>query len=150
MDLQVALYRHWEDWNQSTGSLVVIDVENNCQPVFLSACIERGDRNNEKNVSNVLPGIYDLVYEWSPKFEMMLWELYGTEGRSEAKIHAANRWDQLNGCIAPGSALGKVNNDGYYDVLSSKATLERFHKALKPMEAIGRTKITIVDPIAIF
>lgn len=147
-DLHAVLYRHWVDWNQSTGSLLVVDKNDDCQPIFLSACIERGDRGNQKMVSNFPAGTYKLVWEHSPKFGWV-WELKGINGRSECKIHPANLWDQLNGCIAPGSRLGKVNGDGYYDVLSSRDTLDRFHKALKPMQSIGTT-ITVVDPIDIW
>ena len=149
-NLVAVVFRHWEDWNQSTGSLVVYDMNDNCQPIFLSAVIERGDRNNEQNVSNVPPGEYDLVWEWSPKFNRMLWELKGVLNRSECKIHPSNYWDQLNGCFAPGSSLGDLDKDGYYDVLSSGDTVDRFHKAMKPMEAIGKTRILVIDPIGIF
>ena len=147
MNRRVVLQRFWEDYNQSTGSLYVVDVEDDNQPIFISACIERGDRCNEADVSNCPPGVYNLVWEYSDKFKMFLWELKGVpDGRSELKIHAANMWDQLNGCIAPGSHLGRLNRDGYYDVLASGTTLKRFHKALEPMQLLGTT-ITILDPI---
>lgn len=138
---KVILQRHWKDENQSTGSLLVVDTKTG-QPVFLSPCIERGDRNNKRMVSNVPAGLYKLVYEWSPRFKRKLWELKGVPGRSECKIHPANMWNQLNGCIAPGSFLGKVNNDGYYDVLKSTIATALFHAALK---GITRTTIEIID-----
>jgi hypothetical protein len=142
-NLRVILVRHWGDKKQATGSLLVID--SNDQPIYLSPCIERGFMDNQANVSNAPEGTYPLVWEHSPKYGMV-WELKDIpDGRSELKIHQANRWDQLNGCIAPGSYLGKLNNDGYYDVLASKDALKRFHKALEPMQTIGTT-ITIIDP----
>lgn len=148
--LVVVVQRIWEDFNQTTGMLYVVDENDNCQPVYASVCIERGDRNNEKNVSNIPPGEYPLLYEFSNKFERKLWEIKNVPNRSECKIHAANEWDDLNGCIAPGSYLGKLNNkDGYFDILSSGPALDRFHKAMKPMQNRG-TKIIVVDPIDIF
>lgn len=138
---RVILQRFWESHNQSTGALVVID--ENCQPIFLNPCIERGDRNNKRNVSNVPPGTYKLVLEYSPKFKRMLWELKDVPGRSECKVHPSNYWDQLNGCIAPGERLTDLDNDGFYDVTSSANTTSAFHKAL---EGLTETTIEIRDP----
>tara|TARA_R110000782_G_scaffold28858_2_gene72129 strand:- start:1361 stop:1807 length:447 start_codon:yes stop_codon:yes gene_type:complete len=138
---KVILQRVWMDDNQSTGSLIVLDDLR--QPIYISPCIERGDRNNEQNVSNVPTGTYPLVWENSPKFGMV-WELKDVPNRSECKIHAANMWNQINGCIAPGTYLGEINEDGYYDTLSSGEALKRFHLALEDMQEQGTT-ITIFN-----
>ena len=138
---KVILQRVWMDDNQSTGSLIVLDDFR--QPIYISPCIERGDRNNEQNVSNVPTGTYPLVWESSPKFGMV-WELKDVPNRSECKIHAANMWNQINGCIAPGTYLGEINDDGYYDTLSSGDALKRFHLALEDMQEQGTT-ITIFN-----
>jgi hypothetical protein len=138
---KVILQRVWMDDNQSTGSLIVLDDLR--QPIYISPCIERGDRNNEQNVSNVPTGTYPLVWENSPKFGMV-WELKDVPNRSECKIHAANMWNQINGCIAPGTYLGEINEDGYYDTLSSGDALKRFHLALEDMQEQGTT-ITIFN-----
>ena len=138
---KVILQRVWMDDNQSTGSLIVLDDLR--QPIYISPCIERGDRNNEQNVSNVPTGTYPLVWENSPKFGMV-WELKDVPNRSECKIHAANMWNQINGCIAPGTYLGEINNDGYYDTLASGEALKRFHLALEDMQEQGTT-ITIFN-----
>lgn len=139
---KVVLQRLWEDRNQSTGVLFVIDKKG--QPVFASLCIERGDRNNERNVSNVPPGEYPLVFEHSPRFKQKLWELKDVPNRSECKIHPSNYWDQLNGCIAPGLELKDLDKDGYYDVTSSRNTTDKFHKVL---EGMTETTIRIIDPV---
>ena len=141
MSKRVVLQRVWMDENQSTGSLIVLDKFR--QPIYISPCIERGDRNNERNVSNVPTGTYPLVWESSPKFGMA-WELKDVPNRSECKIHAANMWDEINGCIAPGTYLGELNADGYYDTLASGDSLKRFHLALEDMQEQGTT-ITIFN-----
>ena len=141
MSKRVVLQRVWMDENQSTGSLIVLDKFR--QPIYISPCIERGDRNNERNVSNVPTGTYPLVWENSPKFGMV-WELKDVPNRSECKIHAANMWDEINGCIAPGTYLGELNADGYYDTLSSGDALKRFHLALADVQEQGTT-ITIFN-----
>ena len=139
---KVKLIRLWSDENQSTGILIVLNELG--QPVYASPCIERGDRNNERNVSRVPAGTYPLVYEYSPKFERKLWELKKVPGRSECKVHPSNYWDQLNGCIAPGLSLADMNKDGYYDVTSSVTATGRFHKALQGMK---ETTIEIIDEL---
>jgi hypothetical protein len=136
----VKILRLWNDGNQTTGTLIVYNDKG--QPIFGSLCIERGDRNNQKNISRVPSGKYRLVYEWSPRFKQNLWELKGVPNRSECKIHPSNFWDQLNGCIAPGVKLKDLDKDGYYDVTQSKPTTAAFQMALKGM---NETTIEIID-----
>lgn len=136
------LQRYKEGFNQTTGVLLILD--SNGWPVFSAPCIERGDRNNQKRVSNVLPGIYPIRYEYSPAFDRFCWELYGTDNRTECKIHPANFWDQLNGCIAPGGYLKDLNKDGYQDVARSVSTVNMIDKI---MAGMTETTIEIIDPI---
>jgi hypothetical protein len=138
---KVILQRLWKDHNQSTGVLMVVD--NTGQPIFASLCIERGDRDNQRNVSNVPAGTYPLILEYSPRFNQNLYELKNVPNRSECKIHSSNHWHQLNGCIAPGLKLKDIDRDGYYDVTNSKNTMKSFHSALK---GINSTTIQIIDP----
>jgi hypothetical protein len=142
MKLRVKLQRLWTSHNQTTGVLTVVDQR--AQPVFACLCIERGNRNNQRNVSNVLAGTYPLVLEKSPRFNQKLYELKEVPNRSECKIHASNYWHQLNGCIAPGYALKDLNNDGNYDVTESRKALEALHEAL---QGIRKTTIEIIDPV---
>jgi hypothetical protein len=140
--MKVVIQRYKVDINQSAGVLIVFDDFG--WPVFISACIERGGRDNKKNISNINPGIYPLKLEYSERFKSKLYELKKTENRTEIKIHAANFWDELNGCIALGSYLDDIDNDGYFDVLESKKTMKRFHDSLK---GINETTIEIINPI---
>lgn len=136
----VKLIRIWNDRNQTTGVLIVYSEKGH--PIFGSLCIERGDRNNQKNISRVPAGKYRLVFERSPRFKQDLWELKGVPNRSECKIHPSNFWDQLNGCIAPGVKLKDLDKDGYYDVTQSKPTTAAFQTALK---GLNETTIEIID-----
>lgn len=52
-------------------------------------------------------GRYELVMEWSPKFQMTLPELKGVPGFSETKFHAGNRAEDTEGCII----VGRVRED---------------------------------------
>ena len=136
----VKIIRHWQDRNQTFGTLLVFDADK--KPVFSSSVIERGWRNNEKNTSCVPAGVYDLVYEYSPKFKAYLWEAKNIPNRSECKFHAANSWFELNGCFAPGIDLEDFNDDGYIDVKNSYYTLMMFHSALHGEQKV---KLNIVN-----
>jgi hypothetical protein len=98
--------------------------------IFACKTLERAWLDNKQNESCVPIGTYPIVFEWSDRFSMYLWELKEVPGRSECKIHAANYWYQLNGCIAPGDQHIDINGDTYNDVRNSVKTLLRFHKAM--------------------
>jgi len=128
MEAIIKIHRFWQDENQTFGTCTVLDNKN--QPLFVSLALERGWRNNENNVSCIPKGIYDVVLEYSPRFNQDLWEIKGVPNRSECKFHSANYWHQLNGCIALGLRTKKINSDGYYDITNSKDSIRAFHASL--------------------
>lgn len=79
-------------------------------------------------------GLYEMRYEYSPKFDTFLWELYGITGRSEIKTHVANYFWQLRGCLGVGDMHVHLNDDDQPDVRNSKKTLERFHLAMADVQ----------------
>ena len=105
-------------------------VANKLIPRFTSISLERGWLNNKPNESCIPVGEYTCVYEFSPRFERKLWEIYGVEGRSECKFHVANYYRQLNGCIALGLRSLFIDGDDNYDVSSSRDALVEFHNSL--------------------
>lgn len=95
-----------------------------------------------ENLALLFPdGNYDLVFEHSPKFGRMLWEIYGVPGRSECKFHVANYPEQLEGCVGVGLAHQDVDGDGDIDVANSARALDDFHAVLS---GITRTKLRVV------
>lgn len=133
-ELTVKIARDWQDDNQTLGKCTVYDSDN--KPLFSSLSLERGWRENQKNISCVPTGVYDLVLEYSNRFKKELWEIKDVPNRSETKFHSANFWYQLNGCIALGRSLSDLNNDGYNDITSSKSTIKSFHKALESFKKV--------------
>lgn len=105
-------------------------VYNKDQQIFKSECLERGWKNNMRNVSCIPTGIYPLKLEYSGKFKKELWEVKDVPGRSECKFHTANFWRQLNGCLSLGKERLFIDNDNVLDVSYSADTMEEFHKAL--------------------
>jgi len=102
---------------------------------YIGATLERGWKDNQNNISCVPKGTYELRLERSPKFRKDLWELYGVPNRAECKFHAANYWNQLNGCIALGVKHRDINGDRVPDITSSRPIMKKFHEAMRGTEA---------------
>jgi hypothetical protein len=126
---EILVIRDYEDKEQSLGRLYVRD-ENGCI-IFQCECLERSYKDNKKRVSSIPEGKYTLMLEYSNRFKKDLWEIYNVPNRSECKIHSANYWFQLNGCIALGKNRSDINGDGFVDVTSSRATMKLFHQAMQ-------------------
>ena len=126
---EVLIVRDYEDKEQTLGRLYVRD-EQGCI-IFQCECLERSYKDNRRNVSSIPEGTYPLMLEYSNRFRKDLWEIYNVPNRSECKIHSANYWYQLNGCIALGNARKDINGDGFADVTSSKKTMRKFHEAMQ-------------------
>ena len=109
---------------------------------YIGCSLERGWQDNQKRISCVSEGIYPLVFEYSNRFNRMLWELKNVPNRAECKFHPANYWRQLNGCIALGTKHLDIDGDGDPDITSSRKTILKFHKA---MGKINQARIIIKD-----
>lgn len=133
----IRINRTFQNDKQTLGVCTVFDEQN--RAIFSGLSLERGWLDNKSNISCVPTGRYPLIYEFSPRFNKELWELKNVPNRNECKFHTANYWHQLNGCIALGSRLIDIDNDGYYDVANSGNTLLSFHIALR-----GETRAEII------
>ena len=125
----VIINRDEQDENQTLGVCYVKDHDGKVIGKFES--LERGWRNNKKNVSCIPSGEYIIKLDYSPRFKKKLWEIYGVPNRSECKFHSANYWHQLNGCIALGINRRRVNSDKYLDITNSRVAMKEFHECLK-------------------
>ena len=124
---------------QSLGAVIIV---NKGKVIYDNHLLELGWRNNQRNISCTPAGKYDLVKEYSPAFEMDLWEAKGIPNRSETKFHPANYNRQLKGCYAPGEARFDMDRDGEKDMVNSKDAFEEF------MDAMGndtRARLVIIN-----
>ena len=87
-------------------------------------------------------GKYPLKLEYSPRFKTDLWELYGIDGRGEIKIHVANYWNQLDGCIAVGRISQDLNQDAILDLGQSRIALEDFMVSMQDQKM---SEITVLE-----
>lgn len=122
-DNKIILTRLVDNGKQTLGKLNVFGT------VFDT--LELSWQDNKKNISCVPKGEYNLVYTFSPRFMKYTYELQNVKNRSGIRIHGANYFFQLNGCIALGSGIVDINKDGNLDVLNSKLSISKFESLIK-------------------
>jgi len=127
----------------ATATYGILEVHDGPLTLFKCVTLELPWRDNQRNISCVPEGGYPMDFEYSAKFDRMLWELKEVPGRSECKIHPANYVEQLNGCIALGGEVKDINGNGIADITASRATVNRLHKVLKDEKSVY---INITDP----
>lgn len=131
---KIVLYRNNYLGQEILGHLMVFEDNafGGSKLIFECKTLELEWKNNNNNISCIPTGFYNIEFEKSAKFNRYLWELKGVPGRSEAKIHVANYYTQIQGCIAVGDMHTHINSDEIPDVRNSAETLRRFHEIMKP------------------
>lgn len=121
--------------SQTHGTLTVYDEDSGDQ-VFKCRTLELPDLKNERNISCIPEGFYDVVARSSPKYKNHL-HVTDVPNRSYILIHQGNYAGSMNprtghsdirGCILVGKAFVDVSGDGIADITSSKATLKELLK----------------------
>lgn len=110
------------------GTLIVFDEDGDL--LFNCKTLELSWNKNLRSISCIPCGFYELVFEYSRAFDKELWEIKGVPYRSECKLHAANYYQQIKGCIALGLSHSDINADGIIDIANSVTALDRFHRAM--------------------
>lgn len=132
---KVVIIRSGNSEKQTLGNLFVI--ENN-EVLFSCKTLELPYLNNACNISSIPQGKYELILEYSPKFQRNLWSVENVPGRKGIRMHVGNYFTQIEGCILLGRDLFDINKDGELDVTSSGPTLTQFHDIMgdEPAEII--------------
>ena len=141
---ELLLYRTQFMKDSIAGLLIVInrDDKGRASVVFSCSTLELDYDNNKRNASSIPAGFYSMTFEYSNKFKRNLWELKGVPNRAEIKIHTANYYRQLQGCIGIGKELIDLDGDGQFDLTNSAETLEEFHCVMSPNY---RSKIRVIS-----
>jgi len=114
---------------------------------FSCFTVERAWADNAPNQSCIPEGRYPLrkrpslaVTRSSGGEFVEGWEVTGVPGRSLIMLHPGNTQRDVEGCIAPGDALGFVN--GAWAVLNSRAT---FRALMYQLDAQNLWQLTIAS-----
>ena len=112
---------------ETTGILTA----SNAGASFACKTVERPWLNNANSISCIPKGTYQVRWTLSPKFMKYTYQVMDVPGRSGIRIHSANFYSQLEGCIALGDALVDVNGDGELDTINSKKTIALFENFMQ-------------------
>lgn len=115
-----------------SNNLITVGTLLNEDGEFICYTIERKWLNNKPSVSCIPEGVYDLTPTISPKFgqtycvtnSMLGVSLSGQTTRTHILFHKANKPSQLQGCIAPVSSFGIMDDE--WAGFNSKAAYDRF------------------------
>lgn len=118
----LSIYRDKYSDTQTEGLLLVLD--NNGQKLFACFTIELPWKNNQRRISCIPPGRYQVVHRRSPKYGDHF-HILNVPGRDLILIHQANYARELQGCISVGETRKDIDRDGKDDVTSSVDTMKK-------------------------
>jgi hypothetical protein len=114
---------------------------------MMARSLELPNKNNANNISCIIPGKYLCKYTKSASFSaakgapVYTYEITGVPNRAGVRIHSANYYTQLRGCICVGDAHKDINADGQLDVIHSGDTITAFEKLMNYEDF----ELTIID-----
>lgn len=106
---------------QTLGRLIVFDGKEILLKVLT---LELPDLGNQKNISCIPEGKYEVHRIYSPKFGNCF-HLQDVPGRSAILIHRGNYTKDTMGCILVGLNHIDIDNDGLKDVSDSTAAMNK-------------------------
>lgn len=133
----VRLTRTLKSARQTLGVLSVAGANGE---VWMCKTLELPYLDNKNGISCIPNGSYKCVYTRSNRFSKLFgkdyytYEVLNVQGRAGIRIHSANYYKQLQGCIALGSALKDINGDKELDVIHSGKTVQEFEEVMERKE----------------
>jgi hypothetical protein len=122
------LIRTSHDSRQTLGVLIASAGDK----LFTCKTLELAWKDNQPNISCVPAGRYKCYYTRSSVLsakkgaDVFTYEVIGVPGRTGIRIHSANYFHQLRGCIALGAAHKDLNADTIMDLVHSGETVKAF------------------------
>lgn len=121
--LSIKIVREPSSDKQTLGALTVVDKESNTS-VFECKTLELAWKNNNRNVSCIPTGTYQVKKRYSTKYKNHF-HVLNVPNRSWILIHSGNYYTHTLGCILVGKEHIDINSDGNLDVNYSKDTLNK-------------------------
>ena len=122
----VNLFRIKQDDIQTLGVLTCVDNKE----IFVCRTLELPWKDNKSEISCIPDGDYNCTWNLSPAFGFDTYLVQGVPDRLGIRIHSANYFSQLKGCIALGDSHKDINLDGNLDVIHSGATVDYFNELM--------------------
>jgi hypothetical protein len=135
----VFIRRSPDDGFQTLGAVSVAKTDGS---IFLAKTLELAWKNNESNISCIPVGNYLCKWTRSNRLsklaghDVFTYEVLGVPGRAGIRIHSANYFFQLLGCISMGDAHKDINADQKPDTIHSGATVLAFNQEMNQEDFI--------------
>jgi hypothetical protein len=113
----VTLKRGYGDRNQQLGDLMIDG--------FTCKTLELSWKNNQRNISCIPTGEYEVKRKFSFKFGWV-YEIQNVPNRTNIYFHSGNTFFDIQGCILLGTHYGDLNKDESADIFNSKITVKKF------------------------
>lgn len=113
---------------QTLGAVIT----GNSKEIFVCRSLELPWKNNEDNLSCIPAGEYICKWSKSPHLseikgeDVYTYEILNVPHRAGIRIHSANYYTQILGCVALGDAHKDINSDGTLDVIHTGETVKNF------------------------
>jgi hypothetical protein len=128
--LTIPLYRGLSDTKQTLGQIISAALNFHCDTLELPW------KNNEHNVSCIPANKYLCKWTRSNRMskkaghDVFTYEIMGVPDRAGIRIHSANYFHDLLGCIAFGDGLKDLDMDTELDVIHSGNTIALFARLM--------------------
>jgi hypothetical protein len=137
------IVRHKQDDFATYGRLYDVGHQLICVTLERPWVDANADGHRDRNVSRFAPGEYKAIRYHSPKRGFDVWEFVDIPDIDAAEIHIGNLPEDLEGCVALGTAFGFIQSrrDGkvYPGVTGSKYAFDKFMH-----DTEGKNEITIL------
>jgi len=124
----VYIIRNKSDVKQTLGVLIAPLIPE----LFVCKTLELPWKDNVNNASCIPIGSYICRYTQSARLSrvtgkaIFTYEVLNVANRLGIRIHSANYFSQLSGCVALGDTHKDINFDGQLDVIHSGDTIKKF------------------------
>ena len=108
---------------QTCGRFILIDDKGDT--IYQCASLELPWKDNQRNVSCIPEGKYNVSKKDSPKFGKGTFAINDVPGRSNILIHPGNFTREIQGCILLGERFSDIDKDKITDVVRSRATINK-------------------------
>lgn len=133
---QIVLTRTNQDNVQTLGTL---ELYNTKEKIFECLTLELPWKENQRRISRIPDGHYQVIKHISPNFGKSLW-IQDVPDRSEILIHVGNYHTDILGCILVGEKHVDIDGDGHLDVTNSRTTINKLYELVEEP-----TYINIID-----
>lgn len=108
----------------------MLEIYNDKECIYHCKVLERPWKNNQRNISCIPEGKYEIKKEIQPKRGKVL-RIKNVPDRDGILMHKGNYVSHSKGCLLPGLELEHdINNDGLKDVTQSTVAMNEIYDTL--------------------